>query len=774
MSIMKRIFYGFVLILAGFPMLFAQAPDPTVQLLKELKSKNPEKRSAALMALADLGPKAAPAIPALAEILPGFDEEQRLLATLALGKIGKASLPAALKLLDHEDETTRYYAVWTLGIIGKDAQADALRLLSTFEKDEDEEVRVKAAYALARIAPDSREVLAAFSKVAVNQEIPPGERQGVIEELRYFGPAALEPLVKALEDPGGHPKAMESLRHLLNENKNVVFAKMVSAHLERMLASASNGPNGSLAGDGLTFILARHGEKLLANLEPKLRDQNVENRKRAVWVLSQVSAYLHPENSDLARKATKRLLPFFTDPNESIRGTALSLAVVNDETQPAFMELMLDDDPTTRLNVYAKFQSQGLDPTPMLRAKMKAAKGDEKIRYACVLFSLTRDPNLGDMLWTDLRHKDAAVRHRIACTLANLQFPVRDVKKERQLAQVLIDGLKSDNVDRRVQAGTALLAVQAVLRDHMPALLDRLDDPSPGVRSVLLRSLQAHIDADPKMSLKKILPLLEDGDELVRFAAVTALLPLRKQCVAELARRTEKDPSSQVWELVCQQLAHAGKDGKEAVPALMRAAQDAERWAAANAALAEIAPDETFAPLLEMQIKRDERLSKAINYPKEVYHDRGKLIDKLLKDGKAAEHARRRDVVYALQTVVPMLPLMERVKIVQSLSPLLTSQLAVVEKELTSKDAKTRIEAATTLVALRDGSIGLEMFVFQLPAGKDTELLFKHQALQAERFEKLIRLARIDPELQVRRQGRKAEALNAYIPGVFLPGKFGR
>ena len=45
----------------------------------------------------------------------------------------------------------------------------------------------------------------------------------------------------------------------------------------------------------------------------------------------------------------------------------------------------------------------------------------------------------------------------------------------------------------------------------------------------------------------------------------------------------------------------------------------------------------------------------------------------------------------------------------------------------------------------------------------------KQQEVQYQRFETLIALARRDPELQVRRQGRKAEALsNPYV--MNLPG----
>ncbi len=115
--------------LAAPALVCAQPADPLPRLLRQLKSKNDDRRSAAFSQVASLGPKASAAIPVLIGFLGKFDEGDRIQAALALGKIGKPALTFIEPLLDNEDETTRYYAVWALGQMGSDAKPLTARLL---------------------------------------------------------------------------------------------------------------------------------------------------------------------------------------------------------------------------------------------------------------------------------------------------------------------------------------------------------------------------------------------------------------------------------------------------------------------------------------------------------------------------------------------------------------------------------------------------------------------------------------------------------------------
>jgi HEAT repeat protein len=78
--------------------------------------------------------------------------EDRQVAAVALAAKGKEAIPALTKALDHSDWQVRAAAVFALGKIGKDAAAAKDKLQAIAEKDENEEVRVAATFALDALA----------------------------------------------------------------------------------------------------------------------------------------------------------------------------------------------------------------------------------------------------------------------------------------------------------------------------------------------------------------------------------------------------------------------------------------------------------------------------------------------------------------------------------------------------------------------------------------------------------------------------------------------
>ncbi len=759
--------------------LQAQAQiDPVPKLIKQLKSKKADTRTAAMMALAELGPKAAPAVDALAAFLPRLDEEERILATMALGKIGKASLPAIEKLLGHEDETTRFYAVWSLALIGKDAKALTPRLLQMFAKDEEDDVRVKSAYALARIAPDSREVLSAFAKLAVMKEQFTPERSAAIEELRHFGKDAIEPLAQALQGELTEFLAIESLGHLLDKNKNPDFAAAVLPHLPDFMAKAPLTNPEVFAGDGLTYMLSANGDRLLMGLEKKLDDKNPQTHRQALTALSQMGSLLvaRVENPELVKKIVTVLGPRFGSPDLPTRLILAQHAPLNDATQAAFEKLLLDDELSVRQQASSKFQIQGIDVTPKLQAGLKAAKGDEKLRYLCGLYTLTHDPELLKQLWTHVQHKDAGIRHRIACQLAADQFPVEDgVRVQKTLIPVLLDSMKNGSAPRRLQATQALLSVQLYLSAHVPELMDRLDDASPEVRLALLAALQNCENHDPQRSLKSLTPLVGHEDVNVRMGVIGVLTFLQKQGVPLLVQIAQKDKEQVVWTYACDQLGGMGTDAQAAIPALLKMAESEDRGPAALYAVARLAPEQNFPKLFGLMMKRDEALRKSITYPPAIWESPAKLPVALLEDWKKSDLERSRAIAQALVKIVPLLPPKQRDAIVLTGSPLLSEQLKNVDRALKAKEAKERLAALTMLGELRSLSIALQ------PAGPDWQkkewMEFQQRyGEQSQALELLLARARMDSDLPVRRAARKLQATNLthgfgmMIPPGMFPG----
>src|SRR4051794_23850469 len=88
-------------------------PSKIPSLIEELKKKDdPNARLTAAMELADFGPTAKDAVPALVKLLDDGDEDMRLNAALTLSKIGKAAVEPLIGLLDSKDADARFYAVW--------------------------------------------------------------------------------------------------------------------------------------------------------------------------------------------------------------------------------------------------------------------------------------------------------------------------------------------------------------------------------------------------------------------------------------------------------------------------------------------------------------------------------------------------------------------------------------------------------------------------------------------------------------------------------------
>jgi hypothetical protein len=752
-------------LLASFLEASAQAPDQVAELLTQLKSKKADARTAALTTLADLGPKAAPAIPDLAGFLPGFDEQERVLATLALGKIGKASLPAVEKLLDHDDETTRFYAVWTLSIIGQDARALAPRLLKMFTQDEDDDVRVKSAYALARIAPDSHDVLAAFANLAAKKSIYSPERLAVIDELRHFGKAALKPLAQAMQDDGVAMQVAESIGHLLKTNKDDAFAEAVLPLVPEILKAAMSPDSEVIRGDGLTFVLSKHGAKLLPALEKNLADKDPKTQNRALGTLTRIASILvsHVENPALVKKMVKLVQPQFASPHGAMRLTLAMHAPLTEDTHAGFEELLLDGDRSVSQHAFGKFQLQGIDPTPALRKRMKAAKQDEKIRVACALHTLTRDLQMQKLLWDNLSHKDEAIRLRIACQLA-IDQAVEDTTKARKLLlPALLEGLKSEVAERRVRAAEALSAVPAFLRDHTQELLDRLDDPSPQVRLTLLSVLPAFARADTKRTLQLMASLRNHEDANVRQAVILVLGSLGKDGVPLLAQIAQKDQDAVVSELACDQLSAMGRHAEAAAPALLKLAENQERCPPATRALVKIAPDQSFPALLDLAKNHDANLRKTIAYPAAVYENSSKLTEALLRDWKKSDLVQSRAIAQALLAIQPLLPEKKHNALVFAASPLISQQLAKVQKALKAKNPAERLNAVAQLGQLRllnalqptnIDPVGMEWTEFQPRNYK-----------QVTQIEALLVQARADSDLQIRRQARKAQTAEVF-PGL--------
>src|SRR5260370_791946 len=117
---MKILLFSLLLMAAGQtdPPVPPEKKEKIQALIKDLESKDADKRLAATVALADFGVLAQAAVPGLVRALEDKDEDLRLNAAIALGKIGKAAVAPVGKLLAAADADTRFHALAVLGWIG--------------------------------------------------------------------------------------------------------------------------------------------------------------------------------------------------------------------------------------------------------------------------------------------------------------------------------------------------------------------------------------------------------------------------------------------------------------------------------------------------------------------------------------------------------------------------------------------------------------------------------------------------------------------------------
>lgn len=132
-------------------------PESLPRLIKALET--PEAAYWATIVAAEMGPQAAPAVPALIKVLDSKDAETRMNALMALGEIGPQAKPALRRttelLASDPTGAVRYAAAYALANIGDQAASDALEKAAS---GQDPFLVMVSTYALAALNPQDEEL----------------------------------------------------------------------------------------------------------------------------------------------------------------------------------------------------------------------------------------------------------------------------------------------------------------------------------------------------------------------------------------------------------------------------------------------------------------------------------------------------------------------------------------------------------------------------------------------------------------------------------------
>jgi endoglucanase len=188
-----------------------QGSTGTETIVQELSAllKDPEWtiRKNAAISLADRGPEAEPAMPALVEALSDEEWQVREPAAKALASIGPASQPAVpmlIKALSDEEWLIRESAAQALTAIGPSSQPAIPALIEALS-DEEWHVRESAAQALGAIGTASQPAIPALTKALSDEEWQVREPAMLaLAAIAPDDPDVLAALQASLNDPEDH------------------------------------------------------------------------------------------------------------------------------------------------------------------------------------------------------------------------------------------------------------------------------------------------------------------------------------------------------------------------------------------------------------------------------------------------------------------------------------------------------------------------------------------------------------------------------------------
>jgi HEAT repeat protein len=336
-------------------------------LLKTLESGDDKARLKAMTALADLGPKAGPALDRLIKNLYTKDEDLRLQTAIVLGKIGKKALPALIEHVSNENSDVRYYAVWAIALIGADGAEAQPTILKALD-DPIAAVKRKAAYALGRIQADPKIAVPALIPLLRynDQDI----RSTAADSLARFGDKAVPDLIKALavdNKAEARAAAVGALTAIGEAAKDAIPALK-----DIFLASDPLAGNAAIA-------LARIGKASLPVLVEGSKSDNASTKRFAVDGLG-----------ILGGDGVPALIDVTGDKDANARSWAVSrlvaMRIADKSVVIAFAYLLKDTDDRVRFGALGGLQIAGPAAAPALTQLIEGMTDkSETMRWRCAL-----------------------------------------------------------------------------------------------------------------------------------------------------------------------------------------------------------------------------------------------------------------------------------------------------------------------------------------------------------------------------------------------------
>ncbi|QGJ71165.1 Hypothetical protein PBC10988_28680 [Planctomycetales bacterium 10988] len=291
--------------------------EEVVPPLTEALKEEGEARYWALIVLADIGPDARAAVPALVEVLKSSEDEQiRLRTLLALAAIGPAAeeaVPAIITSMEKDTVGNSFCAIYALSEIGTSETVSALKKAT---EHDDLLTKLLASWALAKLLPEDAE----YSKLAAEQMVlalqsekkeeqrvaarllieldAPSDktRKALSDALDRFDPEVLEAVIEVVSELGetAVPRLVQALENPMMQQRAIrVLMKLgpkAASAVPAITAAIKNSEDPEYI-EGLQFTLGAIGESASAavpTLVESLSSEDVKIRRSAIAALGSI------------------------------------------------------------------------------------------------------------------------------------------------------------------------------------------------------------------------------------------------------------------------------------------------------------------------------------------------------------------------------------------------------------------------------------------------------------------------------------------------------
>lgn len=553
----------------------AGAQSPSVaQLSAELKGSDAKKQLAAVHALADLGPSAASAAPALVEALKADDAHVRAHAIRALVAVGAPAeivKPAASKLLKDSDADVRAQAAYTLGQYRPADQA-TVQALAEGLIDKSPNVRRASMRAIRNLVVDKKVVVPIVLKVLEDED--PAVVLPALHTLAEGGEAVVPGLIKALENPKARYWAAVVITEIGPDAKDAVPALIKVLGDEqpetRMQAAVALGEIGEASKPAVPALL-----KALTDKQPSVKygaafalgqiadpsaakalaEADVKDDPFFDMITTWAAAKSNPADKELTEQAVKELIAGLTAKESFMRQAAarglLELKAPQEVVAPALTKLLKDSDPEVVAEVVAALASLGPKIVPNAAQALKKSETPE-------------------------------VAARI---LAQIGPAAKDA------VPALAEAVGSDNAALQRESAIALARIGKGAAPAVDALAKAVDADDRQVSLAAIYALGS-IGPDAKSAVPTLVKQLKDEDFLARASAAWALVEIQPEnkettgVAVPLLAEALSHEHEMVRVHAADALGELGPDGRDAVSALQAAAQKDKSAAVRNAAAA--------------------------------------------------------------------------------------------------------------------------------------------------------------------------------------------